>query len=140
MKLRYLVLFSVAYTLVYLFLTLDVIGMEGRGPLIFAAALRPVGLPWLLLLVGIYFLRDVSLGRGRILFILLMLSHYLITGINLILYFSFREQGEVEALIRVMDLRPKTIYLTIAWYCGGQLLLWIMFFVALRDVRNSKLK
>jgi hypothetical protein len=132
MRLRYVVAFGIIYTLVYVFLTLDVIGLEGRGPIIFAAPLRPFGLPWLLLLVAIYLTSNLSTNGSRIGFLLLMAAHYAITAFYFIPDLRFDASPEGEALSRVMRLRPSAVYYALAWYLAGQGLVWIFFMTGVR--------
>ncbi len=127
MKLRYFIIFAFVYTIVYVFFAIDVIGMEGRGPLIFTAPLRPFGLPWLLLLVALFVSRKLTSFRNQVYFILLMFAHYLITAYYLLLELKFDSSPEGEALTRVIELRPQAVYYALAWYIFGQILIWILF-------------
>lgn len=131
MRLRYIIAFGLIYSLVYFFLALDVVGMEGRGPLIFLAPLRPFGLPWIMLLTALFLSRHLYSLRNVILWVLLMLSQYAISSYYLIPYLRF-DSPEGEALMRIMNLRPEAVYYALAWYVFGQLIIWILFFMQLR--------
>jgi hypothetical protein len=137
MKLRYRVAFGVIYTLVYLFLTVNVIGLEGRGPLLFAAPLRPFGLPWIFLLIAIYQTRNLGNNGSVIGFLLLMAGHYAITTYYLIPDLRFDASPEGEALSRIMRIRPVDVYYAFVWYAAGQIIIWLLFVVGIRNHSKS---
>ncbi len=126
MKLWKLILFIIVYTLGYFLVALNVVGMEGRGPTICFSPFSPFGLPWLLLIVAIYLLSHRSSSNIRLFFVSLMVGHYAITAANAIATTPFGN-NETEALNRVMEMRPDSIYYALAWYVVGQVIIWLVF-------------
>ena len=131
MNLAYVIAFCTIYSLVYAVLAINVVGLEGRGPLIFISPFRPFGLPWILLILAIFISRRLLSFESRLIWVLLMVGHY---GISLMYVFPYFWEGtpEAAALSRVMVRRPDAIYLTVVWYAAGQIVVWSMFAKAIR--------
>lgn len=132
MNLAYVIAFCIVYTLVYVVLAINVVGLEGRGPLIFISPFRPFGLPWILLILAIFISRRSLSFKSGLLWLLLMTGHYGISLIYLFPYFDLQGTPEAVALSRVMARRSDAVYLTAVWYAAGQIVVWSMFAKAIR--------
>lgn len=133
MKLQHLVIFGLLYSLAYIFFALNVVGMEGRGPLIFLAPLSPLGLPWIVLLVALFVLSNIVSGQRVVLFIIFMLVHYVMSLYSAFSFLQDNGSSEVDAFTRIMNLRPYAVYFTLAWYLLGQVIIWMRFVICIRN-------
>jgi hypothetical protein len=133
MKTRYKVLFTIIYTVVYLFLAIGSVNPEGTGTAIFFAPF----ITWLFLFVVLYLSSRLEDFRNRILFVLLMMAHYLVNIYFIFAVWDDSYKGE-SRLARMWELQPKFILLTVTWYLLGQLIIWILFFKSIKNYPSTR--
>ncbi len=141
MKTSHKILFGIVYTLGYACLAIAMINPEGTGTGIFLVPL----LTWVFLFVVLYLLGRLEGLRERIFYILLMAVHYLV---NLLLGSSFWStpynggssvyKGK-SSLLASWEREPNLILFLVTWYVLGQVFIWVMFFMEVRNIKGESL-
>ncbi len=104
--------FTLIYTVVYFFLALlNTGGGHGNYYLLTPA------FPWLLLFPVIYFIGKLDTQLNRILFVLFMITHYVLVFVFLLNY-SFEEDRGWKYGVPLIP---------IIWYLAGQIAIWVLF-------------
>ena len=118
MRKRYIILFGVIYTVIYLYLAIDLAG-AGHGTLVFLTPL----ITWIFIFVALYLLTRLENSIVRVFFVVLMLMHYAIT-----LFFLRGYSLDIDTgLLKMWERHPNFILFTIAWYLLGQIMIWVAF-------------
>jgi hypothetical protein len=125
MKLTYATLFGLIYTVVYFFLAVMSTG-GGHGNFFL---LTPIT-GWIFIFIALFLLTRLKSLFSHILFVGIMLAHYLI---NLLLLLSFKDEI-IKDWNRVAG--RTGIIITIGFYLLGQLIIWFFFF---RSIRNQQI-
>jgi hypothetical protein len=125
------ILFSLIYTFVYLILTFGSLG-GGHGTTIFLA---PV-FTWFLLFIALFLSNRADTLFKRIVFIILMLSHYAHT----FLFLSPLITDEIFQQKQLFILKKHIggFLFTLGWYLAGQAIIWIMFLSNSKVIRSLK--
>ena len=107
------ILFGLIYTLGYFFLAILSTG-GGHGNFYLLLPL----IPWLLLFVPIFLFGKLNDSVKQIVFVLVMITHYLVSAIFLFNYSFAEDRGW----------KIRFPYEVFAWYLAGQLVIWVNFF------------
>ncbi len=128
MKIGHVILFGVIYTLVYVYMALGLAG-AGHGTFIFFGPL----LTWLLLCIALYLLTRLEGTKSRIAFFVLMFIHYAFT-----LFFMRGFPYELdEGTLKMWNRYPYYMLFAAGWYLIGQVLIWLIFYKALKNRKGS---
>ncbi len=114
------VIFVIVYTLVYIFLALDKLGTELKGPLVFLAPLAT----WLLLIIAVFTLSR-NMSTFRWIFVATLLVMHLFVTIVLVVD-CFMQEG--EKIVYLWNRAPEGVIITVVWYMLGQVAIWLILF------------
>jgi len=127
--------FGVIYTFGYAASAFLALGF-GKGSGVFLSPLvGGFGLSWVAMLVGLHLSANVESQKGMFLFLALMLSHYVLTGIWLAISWS----GNLAGTENLLRHQPSVVWLNVIVYLAGQVIIWSAFVGQLKNNRNSKL-
>jgi Na+/alanine symporter len=115
------VVFGLIYTIVYFPLAFWAVNAEATGPIIFLAP----ALTWILVLVAIFLSKRLSDFRNKTIFITLMLVHYVVTALAVVNAWD----DQFPRIIKMIDYGDGWyLCFLLAWYTGGQVLIWTSLF------------
>lgn len=110
------VIFAFIYTVVYAFLSVDLVG-AGHGTIFFLIPL----LTWPFPLIALFLVSTTVKRRARLYFVALMSAHSLAT---ILLAGGYLLSGDNGRLTLTFTVNPYYCLFTILWYLVGQLLIW----------------
>ena len=114
--------FACVYTLVYAFLSLDLVG-AGHGTIFFLIPL----LTWPLPIVAIFLVSAAMKRLSNVIFWVLMAAHSVIT---FLLVAGYIFSGDNGRLALTFSVSPYYCLFTILWYLAGQITIWRVFMMA----------
>jgi len=134
LKLRHRIVFSIVYTIVYLFLAVAAVNPKGTGTNIFFSPL----IAWPLLLAALFFLNKTDEFRTRMFFVVFMLSHYAISIVLIYLFWADTYDGR-SRIEGMWERDPQWVIFAVSWYLAGQSAIWIGYirFKGRRSADNS---
>ena len=109
-------MFALIYTVLYAAFSLEIVGTEGKGSLVFFAPL----ITWVLVIAATFLLSE-DISRFRRIFAAVLLGvHYVVAVLSVVNYFV-QDDGHFA---HSWERSPYAVIFAITWYITGQLILW----------------